>query len=98
MKKYYHELQEPIEREAEELLSETLNDRLTSDLAQNIADDVVQIEQCGTAVRYVLIDAETGQLESRRLYEEYDEVERDAHELFRRHERSCLVGMLLYER
>jgi hypothetical protein len=46
----------------------------------------------------VLIDAETGQLESRRLYEEYDEVERDAHELFRRHERSCLVGMLLYER
>jgi len=97
MKPYYDELQETIEREAEELLSETLNDRLARDLAQNIADDVVQLEQCGTAVRYVLIDGETGQLESRRLYEEYDEAEKDANELDKRHERSCLVGTLLCE-
>lgn len=97
MKQYYDELQETIEREAEELLSETLNDRLASDLAQNIADDVVQLEQCGTAVRYVLIDGETGQLESRRLYETYDEAEKDANDLYKRHERSCLVATLLCE-
>jgi hypothetical protein len=98
MKPYYDELLETIEREAEGLLSETLNDRLASDLAQNIADDVVQIEQCGTAVRYVLIDDETEQLESRRVYEEFTDAERDANELCKRRERSCLVGTLLYER
>jgi hypothetical protein len=97
MKQYYHELQETIAREAEELLSETLNDRLASDLAQNIADTVVQIEQSGMAVRYVLIDGQTGRLESRRLYEEFTEAKRDAHELHKRYERSCLVGTLLYE-
>jgi len=97
MKQYYHELQETIAREAEELLSETLNDRLASDLAQNIADTVVQIEQSGMAVRYVLIDGQTGRLESRRLYEEFTEAKRDAHELYKRYERSCLVGTLLYE-
>jgi hypothetical protein len=95
MKHYYDELQETIEREAEELLCETLNDRLASDLAQNIAHDVVELEQCGTAVRYLLIDGETGQLESRRLYEQHEEAERDANELYKRHERSCLIGTLL---
>lgn len=97
MKHYFDELQETIAREAEELLCETLNDRLASDLAQNIADDVVQLEQCGTAVRYLLVDGETGQLESRRLYETYDEAEHDSNELYKRRERSCLIGTLLYE-
>jgi hypothetical protein len=49
------------------------------------------------AVRYVLIDGQTGRLESRRLYEEFTEAKRDAHELYKRYERSCLVGTLLYE-
>jgi hypothetical protein len=49
------------------------------------------------AVRYVLIDGQTGRLESRRLYEEFTEAKRDAHELHKRYERSCLVGTLLYE-
>lgn len=97
MKRYHDELQETIAREAEDLLSKTLNDRLARGLAKNIADDVVQLEQGGTAVRYLLIDAETGQLESRWLYEEYDEAEKDAKELYRRHERSCLIGTLLCE-
>ena len=96
MKPYYDDLQETIEREAEGLLGETLNDRLASDLAQNIADDVVQFEQCGTAVRYVLIDDETEELDSRRIYKEFTDAERDANELHKRRERSCLVGTLLY--
>lgn len=97
MKQYYDELQETIEREAEELLCETLNDTLASDLAQSLAHDIVELERCGTTVRYVLIDGETGQLESRRLYEEYDEADRDADELHRRHGRSCTVATLLHE-
>ena len=96
MKHYFDELQGTIAREAKEMLSETLNDRLASDLAQNIADDVVQIEQSGMAIRYVLIDGQTGQLQSRRLYEEFTEAKQDARELHKRYERSCLVGTLLY--
>jgi hypothetical protein len=92
---YYDELNETIQRQAEELLSETLNDRLAEDLARDIADDVVQLERCGTTVRYLLIDEHTGELESQRLYEEYEEAEKDSNELHKRHERSCLVATLL---
>lgn len=95
MKHYLDELQETIERQAEELLSETLNDRLAADLAQNIADDVVQLERCGTTVRYLLIDFKTGQLESRVLYEAYEDAEKEAVERSKRDNDFCTVATLL---
>lgn len=45
--------------------------------------------------RYVLIDGKTGQLESRTLYEEYEEAFKASKE--ERHGESCLVATLLVE-
>jgi hypothetical protein len=94
---YYDELEETIGRVAEEVLSETLSDGLAADLAQGIAHEVVDLERCGTTVRFLLIDENTGELESPRLYEEFADADQDANELYKRRERSCLVGTLFYE-
>ncbi|MCL4204897.1 MAG: hypothetical protein KJ000_20655 [Pirellulaceae bacterium] len=91
---HYDELEETIERVAEEVLSETLNDRLAADLAQGIAHDVVELDRCGTTVKFLLIDENTGELESPRLYGQREEAEKDSNDLYRRHGRACLVATL----
>lgn len=92
---YYEELRERIECETESLLSETLNDRLAADLAKAIACEVVDGECRELETRYVLVDLKTGQLESRVLYEKFEEAEKEAAELSTRHNDTCVIATLI---
>lgn len=91
---YLDVLQTTIEYEAAEVLEDTLNQKLAGDLADQIAAAIVESERHGfRTIRYVLLDSETGQLESRMLYLSYAEAEAASNEP--QHGEKCLVGTLL---
>jgi hypothetical protein len=91
---YLNVLQETIEYEAAEVLEDTLNQKLAGDLADQIAEAVIEGERHGfRTIRYVLLDSETGQLESRMLYLSYAEAETACSEP--QHGTKCFVGTLL---
>ena len=74
-------------------------DVLDGHYARNTAHDVLSALVGGieheSTIRYVLVDGETGQLESRMLYEEYSEAENAAKEA--RHGKLCQVATLILE-
>jgi len=81
----------------EDIIVETFNvldNRYASDMAREVEKSVyAAIKE--NEIRYLLIDGETGQLESRRLFESYQEALDDIKDMNLTH---CIVGTLILER
>jgi hypothetical protein len=74
---------------------EVLDDSYARDMASDILGTLVGTIENENVIRYLLIDGETGQLESRTLYTEFIEAENAARE--ERHGKSCQVATLILE-
>ena len=99
MCEYLNSLQETIEIEAAQVLEDTLSQQLTRDLADQIAQAVIESERHDfRQVLYLLIDGETGQLESRKLYESYAEAEKAIKEPQHGYLNQSLIATLLCDR
>jgi hypothetical protein len=72
-----------------------LDERYARDMFKEMQETLSSTIENENTIRYVLIDGETGQLESRMLYEEYSEAEKAAKE--DRHGLPCQVATLILE-
>jgi hypothetical protein len=88
---YDNTIQELIEEELNSILNDEYAMRIARDLTRSIIGEL----KSDVDERYALIDGETGQLESRTLYENLDEAEQAAKQA--QHGESCLVATLLLD-
>lgn len=71
---------------------DVLDRNYADEMAKDILGTIVGQIEHENEIRYVLIDSETGQLESRSLYESLEEAQQAAERTGR-----CLVGTLIVE-
>jgi hypothetical protein len=72
-----------------------LDERYARDMFKEMQETLSATIENENEIRYVLMDSETGQMESRMLYEEFSEAEKAAKE--DRHGRSCQVATLILD-
>ena len=75
---YFDDYEDDFSNIIAEELQQTLNDELTNDYAKRCAKEIVGHILHDQEMRYLVIDGETGQLESRSLHESYEEAEKTA--------------------
>lgn len=73
-----------------------LDDRYARDMAKEVLGSLVGTIEHENEIRYLLIDRETAQLESRRLYETFAEAEQALKQL-PTGGNPCLVGTLIID-
>ena len=72
-----------------------LDERYARDMFKEMQETLSSTIENENDIRFVLIDSETGQMESRMLYEEFSDAEKAAKEA--RHGESCRVATLILD-
>lgn len=85
---------DPLEDTIVEQFS-VLDEQYARDMFKEMQETLSSTIENENDIRYVLIDGETGQLESRTLYEEFSEAEKAAKE--DQHGGSCQVATLILD-
>ena len=91
---YFNEFEDTIEEIISSHLGKTLADELAWDLAHDCREAIVAELNRGHDFRYVLIDGETGQIESRVLFDTRQEAEKAREEPLHS---GSFVALLLHE-